>query len=115
MKRIIDIFTGTVFLVLLVVPMFLIFVSIYLSSGGIKGLLLFNINDQIMAWEASCPNQYPSQCSTMIIEGVQSKCSCEELKYSLATGQILSNNNNSQYPMLLYYSEKNGNTIRISN
>ena len=89
--------------------------SIYLSSGGIKGLLLFNINDQIMAWEASCPNQYPSQCSTMIIEGVQSKCSCEELKYSLATGQILSNNNNSQYPMLLYYSEKNGNTIRISN
>ena len=34
--------------------------SIYLSSGGIKGLLLFNINDQIMAWEASCPNQYPS-------------------------------------------------------
>ena len=89
--------------------------SIYLSSGGIKGLLLFNINDQIMAWEASCPNQYPSQCSTMIIEGVQSKCSCEELKYSLATGQILSNNNNSQYPMLLYFSEKNGNTIRISN
>ena len=34
MKRIFDIFTGTVFLVLLVVPMFLIFVSIYLSSGG---------------------------------------------------------------------------------
>ena len=89
--------------------------SIYLQSGGIKGLLLFNINDQIMAWEASCPNQYPSQCSAMIIEGVQTKCNCEELKYSLATGQILSNTNNSQYPMLLYYSEKNGNSIRISN
>ena len=34
MKRIFDIFTGTFLLVLLVVPMFLIFVSIYLSSGG---------------------------------------------------------------------------------
>ena len=89
--------------------------SIYLQSGGIKGLLLFNINEQIMAWEASCPNHFPSDCSTMIIEGVETKCNCEELKYSLATGQILSNTNESQYPMLLYYSEKNGNSIRISN
>jgi nitrite reductase/ring-hydroxylating ferredoxin subunit len=89
--------------------------SIYLPSGGIKGLLLFNINEQIMAWEASCPNQYPSSCSKMTINGVQSICSCEDFKYSLATGQILSNSEKESYRMKLYYSEKNGNSVRISN
>jgi len=89
--------------------------SIYLQSGGIKGLLLFNINEQIMAWEASCPNQYPSSCSKMTINGVQSICSCEDFKYSLATGQILSNSEKESYRMKLYYSEKNGNSVRISN
>ena len=43
--------------------------ALYLNSGGIKGLILFNFNNQIFAWEASCPNQYPSSCSTMEIEG----------------------------------------------
>tara|TARA_B100001094_G_scaffold142795_1_gene138371 strand:- start:1388 stop:1825 length:438 start_codon:yes stop_codon:yes gene_type:complete len=91
--------------------------SIYLQNGGIKGLLLFNINDQIMAWEASCPNHVPSECSKMSINGVQSTCSCEKYKYSLATGQLLStkNENVKTYPMLSYFSEKNGNLVRISN
>ena len=89
--------------------------SIYLQSGGIKGLLLFNINDQIMAWEASCPNHYPSSCSTMSINGVQSTCECEDYKYSLATGQLLSNAKGDKYPMLSYFSQKNGNSVRISN
>jgi len=89
--------------------------SIYLQSGGIKGLLLFNINEQIMAWEASCPNHFPSDCSTMDIKGVLSSCKCENFNYSLATGQILSVGNGNNYPMLSYFSEKNGNSIRISN
>jgi nitrite reductase/ring-hydroxylating ferredoxin subunit len=85
------------------------------ENGGIKGLLLFNINDQIMAWEASCPNHYPSECSKMSISGVQSTCSCENYNYSLATGQMLSEINERTYPMLSYFSEKNGNSIRIFN
>ena len=89
--------------------------SIYLQNGGIKGILLFNINDQIMAWEASCPNHFPSDCSTMDIKGVQSSCQCENYNYSLATGQILSVGNGNNYPMLSYFSQKNGNSIRISN
>jgi hypothetical protein len=51
----------------------------------------------------------------MTINGVQSICSCEDFKYSLATGQILSNSEKESYPMKLYYSEKNGNSVRISN
>ena len=87
----------------------------YLNSGGIKGLILFNFNNQIFAWEASCPNQYPSSCSTMEIEGVQSICNCDNYKYSLATGQLLSGTNENAYPMKMYFSEKNGNSVRISN
>ena len=68
-----------------------------------------------MAWEASCPNQYPSSCSKMDIKGVQSSCQCENYNYSLATGQILSVGNGNNYPMLSYFSQKNGNSIRISN
>ena len=76
---------------------------------------LLNLNNQIMAWEANCPNQYPSSCSTLEINGVQAVCNCDEYKYSLATGQVLSNTNSESYPMKLYYSEKNGNSVRISN
>ena len=69
----------------------------------------------IFAWEASCPNQYPSSCKTMEIDGVQTVCNCDDYKYSLATGQLLSNSENDSYPMKLYFSEKNGNSVRISN
>ena len=89
--------------------------AVYLNSGGIKGLILFNFSNQIFAWEASCPNQYPSSCSTMEIDGVQTVCKCDDYKYSLATGQLLSSSETNSYPMKLYFSEKNGNSVRISN
>ena len=89
--------------------------AVYLNSGGIKGLILFNFSNQIFAWEASCPNQYPSSCSTMKIDGVQTVCNCDDYKYSLATGQLLSTSETNSYPMKLYFSEKNGNSVRISN
>ena len=89
--------------------------AVYLNSGGIKGFILFNFSNQIFAWEASCPNQYPSSCSTMEIDGVQTVCNCDDYKYSLATGQLLSGSETNSYPMKLYFSEKNGNSVRISN
>ena len=89
--------------------------AVYINSGGIKGLILFNFSNQIFAWEASCPNQYPSSCSTMEIDGVQTICNCDDSKYSLATGQLLSGSEANSYPMKLYFSEKNGNSVRISN
>ena len=89
--------------------------SVFLENTGIKGVLLFNLNEQIMAWESSCPNHLPSSCSTMEIKGVQAECKCENYQYSLATGQILNLNGNDIYPMLSYMSEKNGSSVRISN
>ena len=59
--------------------------AVYLNSGGIKGLILFNFSNQIFAWEASCPNQYPSSCSTREIDGVQTVCNCQDLKRWVST------------------------------
>jgi len=72
--------------------------AVYINSGGIKGLILFNFSNQIFAWEASCPNQYPSSCSTMEIDGVQTICNCDDSKYSLATGQLLSGSGSEFLP-----------------
>lgn len=89
----------------------------YIAQGGIRGLLVFNLNNQFLVWEASCPNHTPSNCSTMSIVGVLSKCSCEDYEYSLATGQILTENSsdNKLYSMLNYRAQKSGNTVIISN
>lgn len=89
----------------------------YIAQGGIRGLLVFNLNNQFLAWEASCPNHAPSNCSTMSVVGVLSSCSCEDYEYSLATGQILTENSsdNKLYPMLNYRAQKSGNTVIISN
>ena len=38
------------------------------------------------AWDANCPNQYPSSCSQMRINGVNAKCNCDNFEYSLFTG-----------------------------
>ena len=87
--------------------------SMYLSRGGIKGLLLFNLAGTIMAWEASCPNHAPNNCSTTIINGVTSSCPCEDFQYSLATGQPLTGG--AAFSLLFYNVQQSGTTIRISN
>lgn len=87
--------------------------SIFWPNGGIKGLLLFNLAGNIMAWEASCPNHTPSSCSTVQINGVTASCSCEEYKYSLATGQPLTEG--ATYSLLFYKVQQNGTSVRIYN
>lgn len=88
--------------------------SMYWPNGGIKGLLLYNLNGStIMAWEASCPNHEVKSCSTMQISGVTASCSCEEYQYSLATGQPLTEG--ATYSLLFYKVQQNGTALRIYN
>ena len=88
--------------------------SMYWPNGGIRGLLLYNLNGStIMAWEASCPNHEVKSCSTMQISGVTASCSCEEYQYSLATGQPLTEG--ATYSLLFYKVQQNGNVLRIYN
>ncbi len=89
--------------------------SHYINGLGLKGVILFNLNNNYIAWEASCPNHQPSSCSTMVVEGVQTKCNCESNIYSLANGQILSNNTKDSYPLVMYFTEKSGSNLRIHN
>ncbi len=91
--------------------------SLFSVQGGVRGLLLFNLNDNVFAWEASCPNHVPSQCSTMEINGVLANCSCENYEYSLATGQVIGNpkTETKLYSMLNYRTSKSGNTVIVSN
>ncbi|MEC7548880.1 MAG: hypothetical protein VYA03_02530 [Bacteroidota bacterium] len=87
--------------------------SVYWQNGGIKGLNLFNLSGTIMAWEASCPNHVPNQCSRTLINGISSKCQCDNLEYSLATGQPLTDE--AKYGLLLYRVQQSGNNVRIYN
>lgn len=92
--------------------------STYISNGGgVRGFFVFNLSgDQFFAWEASCPNHVPSNCSTMSIVGVLATCSCEDYEYSLANGQLLNPvEGMDSYPMVNYRATKSGDVITISN
>lgn len=91
--------------------------SMYWPNGGIRGLLLYNLNgNTIMAWEASCPNHELKSCSTLQTDGLVSptaSCSCENYQYSLATGQPLTEG--ATYSMLFYKVQQSGTAVRIYN
>ncbi|MEK9530199.1 MAG: hypothetical protein VWZ86_01910 [Flavobacteriaceae bacterium] len=87
--------------------------SLYWPYGGIRGVLLFNLAGTIMAWEASCPNHAPSDCSTTQIDGITASCACEDYQYSLATGQPLTEG--ATYSLLFYKVQQNGTQVRIYN
>lgn len=73
--------------------------------------------DQYRAFEASCPNHVPNDCSTMVLEGLTATCSCENYEYSLFTGQLLNrpDDGNRYYDMLEYRVTKSGTVVVVSN
>jgi nitrite reductase/ring-hydroxylating ferredoxin subunit len=87
--------------------------SLLVDGVGINGIILFNLNgSSFLAWEATCPNHPPENCSKLSIEGVLAVCSCEEFQYSLATGQLLNPSENLSPPQsLLFYQVQNYNGI----
>ena len=89
-----------------------------INGLGVKGVHLYNLNgSQLMAWEASCPNHLPSDCSQTQITGVLAQCSCEDYQYSLATGQLLNpaEGQSEIYSMVMYQAILRGNTLELSN
>ena len=84
--------------------------AVYYAGKGVKGLILFNTGSGYNAFDAACPNQMPSTCSPMTIDGIDAVCSCDNKTYSLFSGQ-----GSLQYPMKQYRVEVNGNVLRIYN
>ena len=84
--------------------------AVYYAGKGVKGLIIFNTGSGYNAFDAACPNQTPSTCSPMTIDGIDAVCSCDNKTYSLFSGQ-----GSLQYPMKQYRIEVNGNVLRIYN
>lgn len=93
---------------------------VYIGNNGvgIRGVFIINTGFGVFrAFEASCPNQVPSNCSTMRMEGTVAKCDCDDFEYSLFTGQQLNrpDDGNRYYDMLEYRANASGNLVIISN
>lgn len=93
---------------------------VYVDSQGIgtRGVFVMQTSiDQYRAFEASCPNHAPNDCSTMMFDGQVATCSCEDYEYSLFTGQLLNrpDDGNRYYDMLEYRATRSGNVVVIAN
>tara|TARA_R110002012_G_scaffold11597_5_gene52171 strand:- start:2084 stop:2599 length:516 start_codon:yes stop_codon:yes gene_type:complete len=92
---------------------------VYVGNNGVgtRGAFVINTGSNFMAWEASCPNHVPNECSTMTIDGQNAVCSCEDYTYSLFTGQQLDkpDDGNRYYDLLFYNAAQSGNVVVISN
>jgi len=92
---------------------------VYVGNNGVgtRGAFVINTGASFMAWEASCPNHVPNECSTMTIEGQNVVCGCEGYTYNLFTGQQLDrpDDGNRYHDLLFYRAEQSGNVVVISN
>jgi nitrite reductase/ring-hydroxylating ferredoxin subunit len=81
------------------------------AGAGIKGIIVMKVGtDDYRAFEASCPNQYPTDCTLLTINGINAKCPCDGVEYSLYTGI-----GSGQYPLKAYKIEVLGANLRVYN
>mgnify|MGYP006377890343 FL=1 len=85
--------------------------AVYIPDNGVRGIIVFNSGSGYNAFDAACPNQALSACSTMTIKGINSLCACDGAEYSLFSGQSAG----KQYPLKQYRVEVNGNVLRVYN
>nr|WP_299171660.1 hypothetical protein [uncultured Allomuricauda sp.] len=93
---------------------------VYVGNTGVgtRGIFVMRSSlDSFFAFEASCPNHAPNNCSTMMIDGQNVVCSCEDFTYSLFTGQQLNrpDDGNRYYDLLFYRATQSGNIITVFN
>ena len=87
--------------------------AVYISGAGVgvRGIFVFNTGGNYVAFDAACPNQALSSCSTMTINGINAVCACDNASYNLFTGLATG----KQYPMKQYRVEVSGNLLRVYN
>lgn len=83
----------------------------FIANYGARGVIVFNTGSGYIAFDAACPNQAISSCSTMTVSGINAICPCDSATYSLFSGQ----STGKQYPMKPYRVEVNGTLIRVYN
>ncbi|WP_348797574.1 Rieske (2Fe-2S) protein [Flavobacterium adhaerens] len=88
--------------------------AVYYADAGARGIIIFNIgNGNYNAFDAACPNQELSSCSTMTIKGINAVCACDSEEYLLFTGQAISGD--FPYTMKQYKVQVTGDVIRVYN
>ncbi len=81
------------------------------TGSGVNIIVMKVSASDYRAWDANCPNQYPTSCSKMSLIGINAKCGCDNIEYSIFTGIGTGN-----YTMKPYRVEvSGGNSIRIYN
>jgi len=85
--------------------------AVYVSGIGALGVYVFNTGSGYNAFEAACPNQEISGCSTMGIDGINAVCPCDSAEYSLYTGIA----EGQQYRMKPYRVQVSGDNLRVYN
>lgn len=94
---------------------------IYVGNNGvgIRGAFVMRTgpDNQFVAWEASCPNVTPNDCSTMTLSGQNVTCPCNDLEYNLFFGQLLNppENEGRFFNLKPYRAVIAGNSVIISN
>lgn len=78
--------------------------GVYIGNAGVgvRGIFVFNTGSGYVAYDAACPNQALSSCSTMTLSGIDAICPCDNVRYSLFSGQA----QGMQYPMKRYRVEQ---------
>lgn len=77
---------------------------------GVKGIYVFNTGSGYNAFDAACPNQNLSDCSTLTLNGINLVCPCDKEEYNLFSGQ-----GTLKYPLKQYRVEVNNNILRVYN
>lgn len=88
--------------------------AVYINNGtaGVRGVFVFNTGSGYVAFDAACPNQALSSCSTMTLSGINAICPCDDAIYSLFTGQAAG----KEYPMKQYRVEQlNASSLKVYN
>ena len=97
--------------------------AVYIPNQGARGIIVFNTSGTTYnAFDAACPNQELSSCSTMFfkkldpndplkIDKIMALCACDNAEYCLFTGQ----SKGKQYPLKQYRVEVNGNLLKVYN
>ncbi len=84
--------------------------AVFYAGAGARGLIVFNTGSGYNAFDAACPNQALSSCSTLTIKGINAICPCDSKEYSLFSGL-----SDLQYPLKQYRVEVIGTVIRVYN
>ena len=86
------------------------------ASGGINGIIVYNINgDQFKAYERSAPHLPSSNCSQMVVENnIRMKCLCDDSEFNILNGAPLTEGI-SYFAREYLVTNLNGTILQITN